>query len=549
MISISQPPKAKNEKVLSYAPGTEERKRLQDALADLKKERMEIPMIIGGQDVYSGNLKEIRAPHDHKLLLGHYHEGTRDHVSQAINNALEARERWANTSWEHRASIFLKVASLIAGPFRYKLNAATMLAQSKNVFQAEIDAACESIDFMNFNVEFMADIYSEQPTSLDKTWNRLEQRPLEGFVFAVSPFNFTSIALNLAAAPALMGNVVVWKPSPSQIYSAKVIMDIYRAAGLPEGVINMVFADGAEAADVALSHPAFAGVHFTGSTEVFKSMWTKVGENMNTYRTFPRLVGETGGKDYILAHPSARAIEVATAISRGAFEYQGQKCSAASRAYIPSNLWPEIKCHLLDDLKQFKMGSPEDFRNFINAVIHEGSYKRLIAYIDRAKKDPEVEVIAGGNYSDEKGFFIEPTVILTKDPNYVTMHTELFGPVMTIYVYPENQFEETLNLVDQTSPYALTGAIFSTDRYAIEMASKKLVNTAGNFYINDKPTGAVVGNQPFGGSRASGTNDKAGSMLNLLRWVSPRTIKECFLPPSDHRYPFLNEEGPERTIK
>lgn len=542
MISISRPPKAKNEAVLSYAPGTKERKRLQEALIELKQKKVEIPMIIGGRAVKSGDLREIRAPHDHELLLGHYHEGSRKNVSDAIEDSLKAREKWANTSWEHRASIFLKVASLIAGPFRYKLNAATMLAQSKNVYQAEIDAACESIDFLNFNVEFMAEIYSAQPTSLDNTWNRLEQRPLEGFVFAVSPFNFTSIAMNLAAAPALMGNVVIWKPSPSQIYSAKVIMDIYRAAGLPDGVINMVFADGAEAAEEAMSHPEFAGVHFTGSTEVFKSMWTKVGENMSTYRSFPRLVGETGGKDYILSHPSARAIEVATAISRGAFEYQGQKCSAASRAYIPSNLWPEIECHLLDDLKQFKMGSPEDFGNFINAIIHEGAFNKLTGYIDRAKDDPDVEILAGGRYSKEKGFFIEPTVILTKDPNYVTMHTELFGPIMTIYVYDHDKFEETVDLVDKTSPYGLTGAIFSRDRYSIELASKKLVNTAGNFYINDKPTGAVVGNQPFGGSRASGTNDKAGSMLNLLRWVSPRTIKECFLPPSDHRYPFLKED-------
>ncbi len=542
MISLSRPPKAINEAVLSYAPGTEERKSLLETLADLKKSIKEIPMIIGGKAVKTGNLKEIRAPHDHNLLLGHYHEGSRKEIREAIEDALQARERWANTSWEHRAAIFHRVASLISGPFRYKLNAATMLAQSKNVFQAEIDAACESIDFLNFNVEYMADIYALQPTSLAKTWNRLEQRPLEGFVFAVSPFNFTSIALNLAAAPALMGNVVVWKPSPSQIYSAKIIMDIYRAAGLPDGVINMVFADGAEAADEAMSHPEFAGVHFTGSTEVFKSMWKKVGDNMNIYRSFPRLVGETGGKDYILAHPSARAVEVATAISRGAFEYQGQKCSAASRAYIPSNLWSEVQCHLLDDLKQFKMGSPENFSNFINAVIHEGAFDKLAGFIDQANNDPTVEVIAGGRYNKEKGFFIEPTVILTKDPNYITMYTELFGPIMTIYVYDADKFEETMELIDKTSPYGLTGAIFSTDRYAIELASRRLVNTAGNFYINDKPTGAVVGNQPFGGSRASGTNDKAGSMFNLLRWVSPRTIKECFLPPSDHSYPFLQED-------
>ena len=542
MISLSYPPKAKNEPVYSYAPGTEERRRLQRSLQKLKEHKIEIPMVIGGKEVKTGNLKEIRAPHDHSLLLGTYHEGTREHVKMAIENSLAAAERWANTPWEHRASIFLKVASLISGPFRYKINAATMLGQSKNVNQAEIDAACESVDFLNFNAEFMAQIYSEQPQSKEKTWNRLEQRPLEGFIFAVSPFNFTSIALNLAAAPAIMGNVVVWKPSPSQIYSAKVIMDIYRAAGLPDGVINMVFADGAEAADEALSHPEFAGLHFTGSTDVFKSMWTKVGQNINRYRQFPRLVGETGGKDYIVAHSSARAIEVATAISRGAFEYQGQKCSAASRAYVPANLWPEVKCHLLDDLNQIKMGSPEDFSNFMNAVIHEGAFTKLTGYIEKAKKATDASIIAGGNYTKEKGFFIEPTVILTTNPDYETMHTELFGPIMTIYVYPSDEFEQVLDLVDRTSPYGLTGAVFSTDRYAIELASRRLVNTAGNFYINDKPTGAVVGNQPFGGSRGSGTNDKAGSMLNLLRWVSPRTIKECFLPPSEHSYPFLQED-------
>jgi len=542
MISISQPPKAKNEPVKPYAPGSEERKRLSATLKNLLSKEIEIPMIIGGRAVKTDVLEEIRAPHDHVHILGRYHQGNRSHVKMAIDSCLEAKNDWANTPWEHRASIFLKAASLIAGPFRNKINGTTMLAQSKNVFQAEIDAACESVDFLNYNVEYMAQIYSIQLESLGSTWNRLEQRPLEGFVFAVSPFNFTSIALNLAAAPALMGNVVVWKPSPSQVYSAKVIMDIYRAAGLPDGVINMVFADGAEATDEVMTHPEFAGLHFTGSTEVFKSMWTKLGENMSVYRSFPRLVGETGGKDYIVAHPSARAVEVATAISRGAFEYQGQKCSAASRAYLPSNIWAEVECHLLDDLRQFKMGGPEDFGNFINAVIHEGAFDKLVSYIDRAKTDPDVKILAGGRYSKEKGYFIEPTILLTTNPNYTTMHTELFGPIMTIYVYDMDKFEETLDLVDKTSPYGLTGAIFSRDRYAIELASRKLVNTAGNFYINDKPTGAVVGNQPFGGSRASGTNDKAGSMLNLLRWVSPRTIKECFLPPVDHKYPFLEEE-------
>ncbi len=541
MISISHPPKAVNEEVKSYAPGTQERKLLDETIRELKKSQIEIPMVIGGKEVVTGNLEEIRPPHDHQIPLGSYHQGDASHVKLAIEKALEAREKWASTSWEHRASIFLKAASLLSGPFRYKMNAATMLGQSKNVFQAEIDASCESIDFLNFNAEFMAEIYSVQPENSRYTWNRLEQRPLEGFIYAVSPFNFTSIAVNLAAAPALMGNVVVWKPAATQIYSAKVIMDIYRAAGLPDGVINMVFAPGKEAADVALAHPDLAGIHFTGSTEVFQSMWSKVGQNIANYKSFPRIVGETGGKDYVLAHPTARPVEVATAISRGAFEYQGQKCSAASRAYIPRSLWPEVECHLLDDLRQFKMGSPEDYTNFITAVIDERAFDKLTSWIDRAKEDKDVEIIAGGRYNKSTGYFIEPTVLLTSNPDYPTMHTELFGPIMTIYVYEDERFEETIDLVDRTSPYGLTGAFFARDRYAIELASKRLINTAGNFYINDKPTGAVVGKQPFGGSRASGTNDKAGSMLNLLRWVSPRTIKECFLPPEDHTYPFLQE--------
>jgi 1-pyrroline-5-carboxylate dehydrogenase len=540
MISISTPPSPINEPVRTYAPGSAERKELVETINRLKKEQMEIPMVIGGMDVITGQLEEIRAPHDHQSVLARYHLGSGDHVRLAIESALKARRKWAETAWEQRASVFLKAASLLSGPFRNKINAATMLGQSKNIHQAEIDAASESIDFLNFNVKFMADIYAIQPENNRYTWNRLEQRPLEGFVYAVSPFNFTSIALNLATAPALMGNVVVWKPAHSQIFSAKVLMDVFRAAGLPDGVINMVFAPGKEAADAALSHPDLAGIHFTGSTEVFQSLWTKVGNSIRNYRTFPRLVGETGGKDYVIAHPSARPIEVATALSRGAFEYQGQKCSAASRAYIPDSLWPTVLCHLLDDLRQFKMGSPEDFGNFINAVIDETAYDKLTGYIQDAINDPTVEVVAGGKFSKEKGYFIEPTVILTRNPDYVTMHTELFGPVLTIYVYPDEQFYETLDLVDNTSPYALTGAIFATDRYAIDQTSKRLVNTAGNFYINDKPTGAVVGRQPFGGSRASGTNDKAGSMLNLLRWVSPRTIKECFLPPIDHGYPFLS---------
>ena len=541
MISISKPPKAQNEDIKSYAQGTEERKRLEETIQKLKSEKIEIPMIIGGEEIRTNNLEEIRPPHDHSELLGSYHMGDGSHITMAIEASRRAHEKWSNTAWEHRAAIFMKAASLLSGPFRERINATTMLGQSKNIFQAEIDAACESIDFLNYNVEYMAEIYSVQPESSRYAWNRLEQRPLEGFVYAISPFNFTSISLNLAAAPALMGNVVVWKPSNTQIYSAKIIMDVLRAAGLPDGVINMVFVPGQEAAEVALSHPDLAGIHFTGSTGVFQAIWNKIGTNITSYKTFPRIVGETGGKDYVLAHSSARPIEIATAISRGAFEYQGQKCSAASRAYIPGNLWPEVECHLLDDLQQFKMGRPEDFSNFINAVIDEKAFDKLVGYIDRAKNDSDVKIIAGGRYNKEKGFFIEPTVILTKNPNYVTMHEELFGPIMTIYVYEPENFEETMDIIDKTSPYGLTGAIFSTDRYAIELAMKRLVNTAGNFYINDKPTGAVVGKQPFGGSRASGTNDKAGSMLNLMRWVSPRTIKECFLPPVDHRYPFLDD--------
>jgi 1-pyrroline-5-carboxylate dehydrogenase len=542
MISISTPPKPVNEEVRTYAPGSRDREELIETLRHLKKNSVDIPMFIGGKEVFTGNTEEIRAPHDHSTVLGRYHMGTGDHVKQAIDAALDARARWAETPWEQRASVFLKAASLIAGPFRYKINAATMLGQSKNIHQAEIDAAAESIDFLNFNVQFMADIYAIQPENNRYTWNRLEQRPLEGFVYAVSPYNFTSIALNLATAPALMGTVVVWKPAQTQIYSAKVMMEVFRAAGLPDGVINMVFAPGKEAADVALAHPDLAGIHFTGSTEVFRSLWTTVGKSIGSYRGFPRLVGETGGKDYVLAHPTARPIEVATALSRGAFEYQGQKCSAVSRAYIPESLWPKVLCHLLDDLRQFRMGSPEDFGNFINAVIDEKAYDKLTGYIEEAKNDSSVEIVAGGNHSKETGYFIEPTVILTHDPHYITMHTELFGPVLTIYVYPDAEFNETVDLVDRTSPYALTGALFATDRYAIEEAGRRLVNSAGNFYINDKPTGAVVGRQPFGGSRASGTNDKAGSMLNLLRWVSPRTIKECFLPPVDHSYPFLQQD-------
>lgn len=499
-------------------------------------------MYIGSEEVRTGKKVRISPPHDHQYTLGHFHEGDAGHVEQAINAALAAKDDWASLSWEHRASIFLKAAELVAGPYRAKINAATMLGQSKNIFQAEIDAACEYIDFLKFNVTFMQELYSQQPESAPGMWNRLEYRPLEGFIFAVTPFNFTSIAGNLCAAPALMGNTCVWKPAYTQVYSAQVLMEVFKEAGLPDGVINMVYVDGPVAGDVVFNHPDFGGLHFTGSTAVFKHLWKTIGEKIDTYKSYPRVVGETGGKDFIVAHKSADARQLATAIVRGSFEFQGQKCSAASRAYVPSNLWDDVKKFLIEDLGTMKMGSPEDFRNFINAVIDERSFKKITGYIDQAKADDNVEVIAGGDYDGSKGYFIEPTVLEAKDPMYTTMCEEIFGPVVTIYVYEEDRFEETLSLVDQTSPYALTGAIFSNDRYAAELATNKLVNSAGNFYINDKPTGAVVGQQPFGGARGSGTNDKAGAMMNLLRWVSARTIKETFNPPKDYRYPFLGEE-------
>ncbi|MFN7294941.1 MAG: L-glutamate gamma-semialdehyde dehydrogenase, partial [Bacteroidota bacterium] len=482
----------------------------------------------------------LTSPHDHKHILGHYHKGNKTHVTQAIDAALAARENWVNMGWEHRASIFLKAAELAAGPFRMKLNAATMMGQSKNVYQAEIDAACEFTDFLRFNVQYMTEIYKQQPISSPGIWNRVEQRPLEGFVFALTPFNFTAIAGNLPSSAALMGNVVVWKPANTQIYAANVLMQLFKAAGVPDGVINLVYVSGPDAGDIIFKHPDFAGIHFTGSTGVFQDIWKQIGNNIHLYKSYPRIVGETGGKDFIMAHPTADVKTLVTALSRGAFEYQGQKCSAASRAYIPSNLWEETKTLLMADLKSFKMGPTEDFSNFINAVIDEKSFDKLAKYIDAAKKDNNVEIIAGGNYDKSKGWFIEPTVIVTKDPYYVTMCEELFGPVLTLYVYDSNEFEETLDIVDKTSVYALTGAIISQDRYAIELATKKLSNSAGNFYINDKCTGAVVGQQPFGGARGSGTNDKAGSMINLLRWVSPRTIKETFVPATDYRYPFLD---------
>jgi len=539
---IYKVPTPKNEPVKSYAPGSPEKLELKKTLDEYRSKETDVPMYIGGEEVTTGNKKPLNPPHDHKHVLGHFHEGDSSHVEQAVNAALGAKEAWANMSWEHRASIFLKAAELLAGPYRSKINASTMLGQSKNAFQAEIDAACEFIDFLRFNVHYMTEIYSEQPESLPGVWNRLEHRPLEGFVFAITPFNFTSIAGNLPIAPALMGNTAVWKPAYTQIYSANIIMQVLKEAGLPDGVINLIYVDGPVAGDIIFKHADFAGLHFTGSTGVFRELWKTIGQNIDHYKTYPRVVGETGGKDFILAHKSANANEVATAIARGAFEFQGQKCSAASRVYVPSNIWDDVKKQLVADLKEMKMGGPEDFTNFINAVIDERAFDKITGYIEKARENDMNEIIAGGKYDKSKGYFIEPTVVVTKDPQSLTMVEEIFGPVVTIYVYQAERFEETLELVDSTSPYALTGGIFSKDRYAAELATKKLVNAAGNFYINDKPTGAVVGQQPFGGSRASGTNDKAGSMLNLLRWVTPRTIKETFVPPTNYKYPFLNEE-------
>lgn len=534
-------PVPENEPVLSYAPGSKEKAELKEMLSLLRSQVIDIPMYIGGEEIRTDNKKPISPPHDHKHIIAHYHQGDAGHVELAINAALNAREDWENLSWEHRASIFLKAADLLAGPYRAKINAATMLGQSKNAYQAEIDSACELIDFLRFNVTYMTQIYAQQPGSSANVWNRIEQRPLEGFVFALTPFNFTAISGNLPTAPAMMGNVVVWKPSRTQIYSAHVLIEVFREAGVPDGVINLVLVDGPTAGDTVLNHPDFAGIHFTGSTGVFHGIWKTIGANIAKYKTYPRIVGETGGKDFILAHKSANPKEVATAIVRGAFEYQGQKCSAASRAYIPDNLWPTIKEYLLEDLGNIKMGSPEDFTNFFNAVIDEKAFDKLAGFINRAKENPLIEIVAGGNYDKSKGYFIEPTILRTEDPNYVTMCEELFGPIMTIYVYKAENYDDAIYLVDNTSTYALTGAIFAKDRYVIEYTANKLKNAAGNFYINDKPTGAVVGQQPFGGARASGTNDKAGSMINLLRWVSPRTIKENFVPPTDFRYSFMEE--------
>lgn len=534
-----QVPKAVNEPVKSYAPGSPEREAVLAAYKKLWNETIDVPLHIGTERIYTGNTRDIRPPHDHRHVVGKYHLAEKAHVEQAIASALEAREAWASLQWEQRAAIFLKAAELIAGPYRARINAATMIGQSKTIHQAEIDAACELIDFLRYNVEFMTQIYNDQPKSDSSTWDRVEYRPLEGFVYAITPFNFTAIAANLPSCVVMMGNVVVWKPSDSQVFSAKIILDVFKEAGVPDGVINVVFGDPVMISDTLLASPDFAGIHYTGSTFVFKELWKKVGENIHTYKTYPRIVGETGGKDFVLAHPSANVRQVVTGITRGGFEFQGQKCSAASRAYIPQSLWPAVKEQLIADVKSMKQGSPEDMSNFVTAVIHEASFDKLAKYIDQAKQDADAEIIVGGGYDKSKGWFIEPTVIVTTNPKYTTMETELFGPVVTIYVYEDAQWAETLKLVDGTSEYALTGAVFSQDRYAIAEATTALVNSAGNFYINDKPTGAVVGMQPFGGARASGTNDKAGSMQNLLRWVSPRTIKETFVTPEDYRYPFL----------
>lgn len=534
-------PVAVNEPVKGYAPGSPEREAVLQTYKDMFNSKINVPLFINGKDVETGNTRTMSPPHDHQHIVGSYHLAEQSHIEDAISTALEARKTWSQTPWEQRAAIFLKAAELIAGPYRAKINAATMIAQSKTIHQAEIDAACEFIDFLRFNVQFMTDIYMEQPESTSDAWNRVEYRPLEGFTYAVTPFNFTAIAGNLPACMALMGNVVVWKPSDSQIYSAKVVMDVFEEAGVPQGVINVVFGDPVMITNTVLASPDFSGLHFTGSTFIFKELWKQIGTNIHNYKTYPRIVGETGGKDFIIAHKSANPKQVATAIARGAFEFQGQKCSAASRVYVAKGIWNDVKEHLLADIASFKMGSPEDMSNFITAVIHEGSFDKLAKYIDQAKEDSNVEIIAGGNYDKSKGYFIEPTVLLTNDPKYTTMCTELFGPVVTIYVYEDESYSETLKLVDETSDYALTGAVISTDRYAIVEATNALQNSAGNFYINDKPTGAVVGQQPFGGARASGTNDKAGSAQNLLRWVSPRLIKETFVTPTDYRYPFLGE--------
>jgi len=540
MNSTVQVPYPQNEPILSYAPGTAEKEAVLAAYKKMFQETIEVPLEINGKQIKTGDTAPMSPPHDHQHLLGHYHKAAPEHVDLAIETALEARKKWSKMPWESRAAIFLKAADLIAGPYRAKINAATMLAQSKTIHQAEIDAACEFIDFLRFNVAYMQEIYQQQPDSDSGIWNRLSYRPLEGFVYAVTPFNFTAISGNLPASAAMMGNVVVWKPSDHQVFSAKIIIDIFKEAGLPDGVINVIFGDPQMITDKILTHADFAGIHYTGSTEIFKMLWTKIGQNINTYKSYPRIVGETGGKDFILAHPSAKPQEVATAIIRGAFEFQGQKCSAASRVYLPNSIADAVVSYVKEDMDTIKMGSPEDFENFVTAVIHRGAYDRLVNAIEKVKKDPEANLLKGGTYDDRKGYFVAPTLVEVTDPHYYTMETELFGPLVTVYRYDDAQWEATLKLVDQTSIYALTGAVFSQDRYALQQAIEQLENAAGNFYINDKPTGAVVGQQPFGGARASGTNDKAGSALNLLRWVSPRLIKETFVPPTDYRYPFLS---------
>ena len=535
------PPQAYNEVVLSYAKGSPERAALKEELDRQLKSKAEIHMTIGGKKVSSDNKVEMHPPHDHKHVLGHFYKGNKSHVEQAVEAAMAAKPAWEAMPWQDRAAIFLKAADLLAGPYRARMNAATMLSQSKNAYQAEIDAVAELCDFWRFNVEYMVQLYSVQPESAEGIWNRLDHRPLEGFVFAITPFNFTSIAGNLPTAPAMLGNTAVWKVAETQVYSAQVIMDILEEAGLPAGVVNLLFVSGPVAGEVIFNHADFGGLHFTGSTGVFQNLWATIGNNIAKYKSYPRIVGETGGKDFVVAHGSSHPKAVATALSRGAFEYQGQKCSAASRAYISSTIWDDVKKYLVDDVKSFKMGDPKDFSNFVNAVIDSKSFNKISSYLTQAKKDPKAEIIVGGGFDDSVGYFIEPTVIVTTDPKYQTMCDELFGPVLTIYVFDDADLDETLALVDSTSPYALTGAIFAKERGVINHMADKLRNCAGNFYINDKPTGAVVGQQPFGGARGSGTNDKAGSILNLLRWVSPRTIKETFNPPTDYRYPFMEE--------
>jgi len=535
-------PIAKNEPLMSYAPGSPERAALQAKIKELKSQEITVPMYINGEEVMTDDKVVIRPPHELKHTLGHFCKGDASHVNAAITAALDAKQAWENMPWQERAAIFLKAADLLSGPYRDKINAATMLCQSKNAYQAEIDAAAELIDFLRFNVQYMTEIYTQQPNSVPGIWNRMEYRPLEGFVFAITPFNFTAIAGNLPSAPAMMGNTVIWKPAESQIYSAAVIMEVFQKAGLPAGVINLIYVDGPLAGDIIFNHADFAGLHFTGSTGVFQHLWATIGNNISKYKSYPRIVGETGGKDFLIAHPSADPIEVATALVRGAYEFQGQKCSAASRAYIPKEIWDGVREKLLADIKSLKMGTTEDFSNFVNAVIDERAFDKISGYIAQAKKDKDVEVLIGGGCDKTEGYFIEPTVLLTTDPHYRTMEEEIFGPVLTIYVYDGKDYAETLDLLDKTSPYALTGAVFSQDRAAAILASEKLRHAAGNFYINDKPTGSIVGQQPFGGARGSGTNDKAGSVLNLYRWVSARSIKENFVPPTDYRYPFLGEE-------